>query len=156
MKTCDQSFTNCDDLVGGCPTTGSEQPHDEWAWLLGRWGNAEVGGEIEFNLSDDGTVMAVVTEASNLMKSNGYEVGMVVMRGWVRSCRASNFYAGCAQDGEYLIAAIPDREPDRFRGAAEWQSRGALLLKAKPPQRLDLPSPIAGTLFGHRTLARTN
>lgn len=102
--------------------------------LLGRWRGGRHGTIIETVLTTEGTITGTIVEIGRRGKDHGYQLGMVVLRGWKPTLSGGTWIVN-AQGGQALNSNIYDGKVETV-----WSQGGVLVITKADPNILGFPS----------------
>lgn len=102
--------------------------------LLGRFASRRYGAEIETVLTPAGTITGTIVRDSKRGRDNGYNTGMVVLRGW-KPALSGGTWLVTARGGDTFLSNVYNREPDTV-----WSPGGVIYVAKAAPNVLQFPS----------------
>lgn len=124
----------------------------KWAAFLGRWTTQKYGGVFEVILGPDRKLHATVVGLNDIMRRNGFLVGMPIMRNYEPKV-SSLTWLFAAERGDYFIPVQPGRKPGEPYGTPHWGSSVIYITKAEP-NRLAIPATLENRMSNYAPWTR--
>lgn len=121
---------------------------EKFKLLLGRWSGGRSGSVIETVLTPDGTIVGTIVQVGQRGRDNGYEPGMVVLRGFSPKLSGGTWIVN-ASGGQSLNLNVYDGEV-----RSTWTPGGILVITKADPNILGFPSGVQLRLAGGENWTR--